>query len=76
MQVTAEYILDREFSPEERAEIENDVLVGLDEQIENVRFVRSVKNRRYLCTRNVQGGKISVTIDVELSFLGKILGKI
>jgi len=76
MKIEAEYIFDREFSPEERAEVENDVLDVLDGEIRSARFVKAARNQRFMCTRYDLGGEISVTVDVELSFLGKILGKI
>ncbi len=60
-------------SQAERAEVENDVLDVLDREIRSARFVKKAVNRRFMFSRHDRGGEISVIVDVELSFLGRVL---
>ena len=75
IQINGEYVLDKPLSPDEEGVIIEEIIDQLKEEAKSIRFAR-IEGYRYTVKKWDGGGNILLAVDVEYSWLGRLLRKI
>lgn len=73
VQFTGEYTLDRTFERGELEHLEHQLIEDLRHYSKTIKHVRNVRNERMIISREDRGGRVIMTVDVDYTFVGKIL---